>query len=49
MENFDCKAIEALTPDQLKSGKPLLGKGRALALQKIITVALEKETDSHTE
>jgi putative transposase len=31
MEDFDYKAMEALAPEQLKSGKPLLGKGGAFA------------------
>ncbi len=30
MEDFDYKAMEALAPEQLKSGKPLLGKGELL-------------------
>jgi hypothetical protein len=37
MEDFDSKAMEALAPEQLKSGKPLFGKGGAFAplLEKI--------------
>ena len=31
MENFDYKAMKALAQEQLKSGKPLSGKGGAFA------------------
>ncbi|MDD3645642.1 MAG: hypothetical protein PHR19_08965 [Bacteroidales bacterium] len=51
MEDFDYKAMEALAPEQLKSGKPLLGKGGAFAplLEKIINAALEGEMDAHMD
>ena len=41
MENFDYKAMEALALEQLKSGKPLLGKGGAFAplLEKLLNAA----------
>ena len=51
MKDFDYKAMEALAPEQLKSGKPLLGKGGAFAslLEKIINAALEGEMDAHMD
>ncbi len=51
MENFDYKAMEALALEQLKSGKPLLGKGGAFAplLEKILNAALEGEMDAHMD
>ena len=51
MEDFDYKAMEALALEQLKSGKPLLGKGGAFAplLEKIINAALEGEMDAHMD
>ena len=51
MENFDYKAMEALALEQLKSGKPLLGKGGAFAplLEKLLNAALEGEMDAHMD
>jgi hypothetical protein len=48
MEDFDYKAMEALAPEQLKSGKPLFGKGGAFAplLEKILNAAPEGEMDA---
>ena len=51
MENFDYKAMEALVLEQLKSGKPLLGKGRAFTplLEKLLNAALEDEMDAYMD
>jgi transposase-like protein len=51
MEDFDYKAMEALAPEQLKSGKPLFGKGGAFAplLEKILNAAPESEMDAHMD
>jgi len=51
MEDFDYKAMEALAPEQLKSGKPLFGKGGAFAplLEKILNAAPEGEMDAHMD
>lgn len=51
MENFDYKAMEALALEQLKSGKPLLGKGGAFAplLEKLLNAPLEGEMDAHMD
>ena len=51
MENFDYKSMEALAREQLKSGKPLLGKGCAFAplLEKLLNAALEGEMDVHLD
>ncbi len=42
MEDLDYKAMEALALEQLKSGKPLPGKGGAFAplLEKLLNAAL---------
>ncbi len=51
MEDFDYKAMEALAPEQLKSGKPLFGKGGAFAplLDKILNAAPEGGMDAHMD
>lgn len=49
MEEFDYKAFQAKVLEQLKSGKPLLGKDGAFAplLENILNAALEGEMDAH--
>jgi len=49
MEEFDYKAFQAKALEQIKSGKPLLGKGGAFAplLENILNAALEGEMDAH--
>jgi len=49
MEEFDYKAFQAKVLEQLKSGKPLLGKDGAFAplLENILNAALEGEMDVH--
>lgn len=49
MEEFDYKAFQAKVLEQIKSGKPLLGKDGAFAplLENILNAALEGEMDAH--
>ena len=49
MEEFDYKAFQAKVLEQIKSGKPLLGKDGAFAplLEDILNAALEGEMDAH--
>jgi len=49
MEEFDYKAFQAKVLEQIKSGKPLLGKDGAFAPLKknILNAALEGEIDAH--
>ena len=49
MEDFDYKAFQAKVLEQVKSGKPLLGKDGAFAplLENILNAALEGEMDVH--
>jgi len=49
MEEFNYKAFQAKVLEQLKSGKPLLGKDGAFAplLENILNAALEGEMDAH--
>jgi transposase-like protein len=49
MEEFDYKAFQSKVLDQIKSGKPLLGKDGAFAplLENILNAALEGEMDAH--
>jgi transposase-like protein len=51
MEEFDYKAFQAKVLEQLKSGKPLLGKDGAFAplLENILNAALEGEMDAHLD
>ena len=51
MEEFDYKAFQAKALEQLKSGKPLLGKDGAFAplLENILNAALEGEMDAHLD
>lgn len=51
MEEFDYAAFKAKALDQLKSGKPLLGKDGAFAplLENILNAALEGEMDAHMD
>lgn len=51
MEEFDYKAFQAQVLEQIKSGKPLLGKGGAFAplLENILNAALEGEMDAHLD
>ena len=48
-EEFDFESIKNKTIEQLKSGKPLLGKDGAFAplLESILNVVLEGEMDAH--
>jgi transposase-like protein len=49
MEEFDYKAFQVKALDQIKSGKPLFGKGGAFAplLENLLNAALEGEMDAH--
>ena len=49
MEEFDLKAFQAKVVEQVRSGKPLLGRDGAFAplLETILNAALEGEMDSH--
>ncbi len=49
MKEFDYKAFQAKVLEQLKSGKPLLGKDGAFAplLENILNAVLEGEMDAH--
>lgn len=51
MEEFDYKSFQAKVLEQLKSGKPLLGKDGAFAplLENILNAALEGEMDAHMD
>jgi transposase-like protein len=51
MEEFDYAAFKAKALDQLKSGKPLLGKDGAFTplLENILNAALEGEMDAHMD
>lgn len=51
MEEFDYKAFQAKVMEQLKSGKPLLGKDGAFApmLENILNAILEGEMDAHLD
>ncbi|MBB3186909.1 IS256 family transposase [Microbacter margulisiae] len=51
MEEFDYKAFQAKVLEQIKSGKPLLGKDGAFAplLENILNAALEGEMDAHLD
>jgi len=51
MEEFDYKAFQAQVLEQVKSGKPLLGKGGAFAplLENILNAALEGEMGAHMD
>jgi putative transposase len=51
MEEFDYKAFQAKVLEQLKSGKPLLGKDGAFAplLENILNAALEGEMDAQLD
>ena len=48
-EEFDFESIKNKTIEQLKAGKPLLGKDGAFAplLESILNAALEGEMDAH--
>jgi len=48
-EEFDSESIKNKTIEQLKAGKPLLGKDSAFAplLESILNTALEGEMDAH--
>lgn len=49
MVEFDYKAFQAKVLEQIKSGKPLLGKDGAFAplLENILNAALEGEMDAY--
>ncbi|KAA6315502.1 hypothetical protein EZS27_034050 [termite gut metagenome] len=49
MEEFDYKAFQSKALEQIKSGKPLLGKGGAFAslLENLLNAALEGEMDTY--
>ena len=51
MEDFDYKSFQAKATEQLKSGKPLLGKDGAFAplLKNLLNAALEGEMDAHMD
>lgn len=51
MEEFDYKAFQAKVLEQIRSGKPLLGKDGAFAplLENILNAALEGEMDAHLD
>ena len=51
MEDFDYKSFQAKALEQLKSGKPLLGKDGAFAplLENLLNAALEGEMDAHMD
>ena len=49
MSEFDFESIKTKAIEQLKAGKPLLGKDGAFAplLESILNAALEGEMDAH--
>ena len=51
MEDFDYKSFQAKALEQLKAGKPLLGKDGAFAplLENLLNAALEGEMDVHMD
>ena len=51
MEDFDYKSSQAKALEQLKAGKPLLGKDGAFAplLENLLNAALEGEMDDHMD
>ncbi len=51
MEDFDYKSFQAKALEQIKSGKPLLGKDGAFAplLENLLNAALEGEMDVHMD
>ena len=51
MEDFDYKSFQAKALEQLKSGKPLLGKDVAFVplLENLLNAALEGEMDAHMD
>ena len=51
MEVFDYKSFQAKALEQLKAGKPLLGKDGAFAplLENLLNAALEGEMDVHMD
>ena len=51
MEDFDFKSFQVKALEQLKAGKPLLGKDGAFAplLENLLNAALEGEMDVHMD
>ena len=51
MEDFDYKSFQAKALEQLKAGKPLLGKDGAFAplLENLLNAALEGDMDVHMD